>query len=148
MTITREKSVVVYNSGFQALGTVPIRRAITLIYLGRAVAIDTHPQETFGDYALPLSISILRYIYPEWVFLPRRKMVISRVGVLRRDNYKCGYCGRAANTIDHVLPRQAGGKTTWKNCVAACGPCNFRKRNRTPAQAGMTLWTVPTLPTY
>jgi 5-methylcytosine-specific restriction endonuclease McrA len=56
-----------------------------------------------------------------------------------RDNNSCGYCGKSANTVDHVIPRSKGGGTTWENTVAACFKCNSRKGNRTPSEAGMKL---------
>jgi hypothetical protein len=37
--------------------------------------------------------------------------------------------------------------TTWENIVTACWHCNQRKRNRTPAQAGMKLLRKPFKPT-
>lgn len=50
-----------------------------------------------------------------------------REEVLERDHYKCAYCGKRANTVDHVKPRSAGGDDTLSNLVAACGSCNQRK---------------------
>ena len=38
-----------------------------------------------------------------------------------------------------MIPRSRGGRTTWQNSVAACGPCNLRKGGRTPGQAHMPL---------
>ncbi|PAW27571.1 hypothetical protein BKC07_19150 [Peribacillus simplex] len=49
--------------------------------------------------------------------------------VLERDGYICKYCGGAGRTIDHVIPRSRGGKTTLSNCVCACKECNSNKRN-------------------
>ena len=55
----------------------------------------------------------------------------------------CQYCGESGLaqdlTFDHVIPRSRGGRTTWQNIVAACGPCNLKKGGRTPQQAGMPL---------
>jgi 5-methylcytosine-specific restriction endonuclease McrA len=53
-----------------------------------------------------------------------------------------------ASTIDHVLPRSRGGRNTWLNTVAACGGCNHRKGDRTPAEAGLVLRKRPTAPTW
>jgi hypothetical protein len=47
---------------------------------------------------------------------------------------------------DHVHPRHRGGKTNWDNIVTACYPCNDRKANRTPEQAGMKLLRKPFRP--
>jgi 5-methylcytosine-specific restriction endonuclease McrA len=72
----------------------------------------------------------------------------SRAGVFARDDCRCGYCGQTATTIDHVLPRSRGGRNTWLNTVAACGGCNQRKGDRTPAEAGMALRIQQTVPTW
>ncbi len=49
-------------------------------------------------------------------------------------------------TFDHVVPRSRGGRTTWENVVAACGPCNLRKGSKTLRQVGMKLRTPPREP--
>jgi 5-methylcytosine-specific restriction endonuclease McrA len=71
---------------------------------------------------------------------------------MARDRYTCQYCGvqpgRAKLTLDHVVPRSHGGETRWENVVTACGPCNRRKGNRTPAEAAMTLHCQPRRPRY
>ena len=56
-----------------------------------------------------------------------------------RDDYRCQYCGNHADSIDHVVPRSRGGRDVWDNLAAACRPCNSRKRDRTPDEAGMRL---------
>ena len=70
-------------------------------------------------------------------------MPYSRAALLRRDKFRCGYCGAPATTMDHVVPRCQGGSTTWLNAVAACAPCNSVKAGRTPQEAGMTLRSRP-----
>jgi 5-methylcytosine-specific restriction endonuclease McrA len=64
-----------------------------------------------------------------------------RLQVLERDAYRCRYCAGFAGhlCIDHVLPQSRGGEHTPDNLVTACKPCNSRKRNRTPEEAGMVL---------
>lgn len=58
----------------------------------------------------------------------------SRANVHLRDGGKCQYCGASVNgresTLDHVMPVSKGGKTTWENCVTACGPCNSHKSDK------------------
>ena len=46
----------------------------------------------------------------------------------------CHYCGGEGGTIDHVIPKSAGGRTILKNCVPACAPCNTFRGNA-PYQA-------------
>lgn len=54
-----------------------------------------------------------------------------RYEVLRRDGFKCRYCGRGAPevklTVDHVTPVALGGTDEATNLVAACLECNAGK---------------------
>ena len=68
-----------------------------------------------------------------------RRTALSRRAVFARDDYRCQYCGRTADSIDHVMPRSRGGEHIWENVAAACRPCNLAKRDRTPDEAGMRL---------
>ena len=69
-----------------------------------------------------------------------------------RDASLCMYCGTrhkdGALTRDHVLPISRGGLDRWSNVVTACRPCNTRKGNRTPEEAGMPLLAVPYVPNW
>ena len=40
---------------------------------------------------------------------------------------RCRYCGRAADTADHIIPVQKGGADDASNLVAACRTCNCSK---------------------
>lgn len=53
-----------------------------------------------------------------------------RLRCLERDAYTCAYCGREANTADHIIPKNAGGKDELGNLVAACLKCNGRKSDK------------------
>ena len=74
----------------------------------------------------------------------------SRRNVYLRDQNTCQYCGRKCRTeesnLDHVIPKSHKGGMNWTNIVVACIPCNDRKRNRTPEEAGMTLIRKPRVP--
>lgn len=54
--------------------------------------------------------------------------------VRRRDHFTCRYCGGRGLTVDHVVPRSKGGKSTPGNCVCACCRCNHRKDSMTCAE--------------
>ena len=73
---------------------------------------------------------------------------ITRRAVFARDQWTCQYCGeeRGTLTVDHVIPRSKGGPSTWDNIVAACAPCNRRKGDRLPLQAGMQPLSKPRVP--
>ena len=59
--------------------------------------------------------------------------------VIQRAQDRCEYCGipqisqEAAFHIDHVIPLNAGGKTTLENLALACVSCSLRKGPRTTA---------------
>jgi HNH endonuclease len=53
-----------------------------------------------------------------------------RVAILERDGYRYALCGRSATTVDHIVPRSKGGTDDDWNLRAACGPCNFGRRDR------------------
>jgi 5-methylcytosine-specific restriction endonuclease McrA len=65
--------------------------------------------------------------------------------ILRRDGYRCQYCGRESGqlTLDHIEPRYRGGGHSWQNLVAACPQCNRRKGGRSLTQAKMQLLRQP-----
>lgn len=81
---------------------------------------------------------------------PHKSPRFSRDALMRRDRCMCAYCGQLFRerdlTLDHVMPESRGGKTSWMNLVAACGPCNNRKDCRTPEEARMPLLYVPYVP--
>jgi hypothetical protein len=140
--------VLILNAGGQqVLGMVSLRHAIGMLYRQVARVHEAVPGAKFGPYPVPRSVELVRYLYTRWIYDTTGKLPYSREGVLRRDQHTCCYCGRAADTVDHVVPRSKGGKTCWTNCVAACWPCNNRKADNTPDLAGMQLRSKPRIPT-
>ncbi|WP_025158460.1 HNH endonuclease [Leifsonia aquatica] len=137
---------LVLNAGYEPLAVVSFKRAIVLVMNQKATVLATdrdHPVWTISNsYERPSVILLTRYVR-----LPHGRAVpVSRRGVLRRDLHRCGYCGKAATTIDHVLPRSRGGRDSWENLVACCLRCNNLKSDRTPAEMGWTLNITPRAP--
>jgi len=79
-----------------------------------------------------------------------QEMKFNRQNLLERDDYRCQYCGKNLPTkelnMDHVIPRDRGGGTSWENVVISCIRCNSRKSNRLPKEAGMRLLKEPKRP--
>lgn len=69
------------------------------------------------------------------------KWTAIRIPILERDRYMCAYCGRKADTVDHIIPKSKGGDESDENLVACCKRCNMEKNNRTPEEAGMSFWS-------
>jgi len=68
------------------------------------------------------------------------KWMAIRLKILELDEYMCAYCGRKSDTVDHVIPKTRGGDESDENLVACCKRCNQKKNNRTPEEAGMSVW--------
>jgi 5-methylcytosine-specific restriction endonuclease McrA len=115
------------------------KRAVILMLMGKADEVVSYEEVIHSpSFEMPLP-SIVRL--GRYVRVRDKKIVLTRKNVLKRDNHRCQYCGRTSVplTLDHVLPKQRGGRDTWENLVAACHPCNVKKGNQTPAEASMPL---------
>ncbi|MGX6604233.1 HNH endonuclease [Micromonosporaceae bacterium Da 78-11] len=137
-------AVLVLNADCGPLHRVSLRHAIRMLFRQVAVVHEAQPDRQIGVYPMPTVVRLVSYVVTRWRH--SRGPAWSRAGVLARDRHVCGYCGRSASTIDHVLPRSRGGGNEWTNTVAACGRCNNRKGDRTPAEARMPLTLIPYAP--
>jgi 5-methylcytosine-specific restriction endonuclease McrA len=138
--------VLVLNINYEPLHVCNIKRALSLIFAEKAEIIHNGRGQihtSSQSFDLP---SIIRLNY--MIKRPRPRVNLNKREILRRDDFTCQYCGRKNHTltIDHVVPRRLGGGFSWKNLVAACGPCNRRKGGRTPVQANMSLRSRPAEP--
>jgi 5-methylcytosine-specific restriction endonuclease McrA len=134
------QSVLVLNATYQPLSIVSAKRAIHLIISEKASPLDASDvifHSAKATFNVPYVILLTHYVK---VSDTRQRVPFSRRGVLARDNNTCVYCGKHAETIDHVVPRAAGGTSTYENCVAACKSCNSKKADKSIEQMG---WTMP-----
>jgi 5-methylcytosine-specific restriction endonuclease McrA len=138
--------VLVLNQSYEPLTICRARRAVVLIYQGKAEMLENGAGFIHSiRETLPLP-SVIRLA--SLVRRPYRLKKLTRHEVFHRDHYACQYCGKATRqlTLDHVIPRYRGGEHTWENVVSACVPCNRRKAGRTPQEAGMKLTAKPVYP--
>jgi len=140
------RHVLLLNQNYEPLTVCNAKKAIILVYLGKAEIIEKDSgwlHSVSARFPIPSVIRLVRYIRA-----PRKRILLNRKNLLIRDQYTCQYCGkkRLPLTIDHVIPKQYGGRDSWENLVVACLPCNNRKANRTPEQAGMRLISKPKRP--
>jgi len=136
---------LVLNATYEPLGVVPSRRAAVLV-LGHKADVLHDSGEALHSERLTLVIpSVIRL--RQFVKVPyRRRAPLNRRGVFARDDHCCQYCSAAAESIDHVIPRSKGGEHIWENVVAACRPCNVRKRDRLLHDTSMVLRSPPSAP--
>jgi 5-methylcytosine-specific restriction endonuclease McrA len=130
---------LVLNASYEPLSVVSSRRAVCLVIDDKAELVEAEAEALFHSATLAVPVpTVVRLRY--MVKTPRRTLAtVSRRAVFARDDYRCQYCGARADSIDHVVPRSRGGRHDWDNLAAACRPCNTRKRDRTPDEAGMRL---------
>jgi 5-methylcytosine-specific restriction endonuclease McrA len=139
--------VLLLNVTYEPLTTVGLKRAVCLVLCDKAEIVheDVTGQVMHSarfSLTTPSVIRLRRYVR-----LPHRNRVpLTRAALMRRDNYRCVYCGRHGETIDHVIPRSRGGQHTWENTVAACQMCNHRKADRLLSELGWTLPVAPAVP--
>lgn len=135
--------VLILNVNFEPLHVSNTKRALGLLLSGKAELILNgrgYIHTSNNRFEIP---SIIRL--SSMIKRPRPRINLSKREVLRRDDYMCQYCGKKSTqlTIDHIIPRHAGGTNDWLNVVAACPPCNRRKGGKTPDQANMPLRRPP-----
>jgi len=143
-----QASVYLLDVNYMYIGTVSWKRAVRLMNRSECVeVVHSTGIEIRRGFFLPLVLRLLKMVrkfYGKEVRFNRHRMLV-------RDGYACQYCGmkKVARelTVEHILPESKGGKTTWENCVSACRPCNNRKGNKTPREAGMFPRKQPTAPT-
>jgi 5-methylcytosine-specific restriction endonuclease McrA len=169
MNAMLNRPVLVLNRLWQAVSVCSARRALSLLYLGHAEVVDnaggayaTLDFMEWSDFSraadddecyhtinfkirVPQIIVLLLFDK-----MPRKEVKLTRNNIFERDAYTCQWCGRQLErkdlNIDHVIPRDRGGRTTWENVVTSCVPCNTRKGNRLAPEIGMQLLRKPRKP--
>ena len=169
--------VLTLNRGYVAFQVITARRAFCLLIKGFAEVINVEEGHyrsydfqdwqdvselklAFGERgadedwinAVNFSIEVPRVIrLLRYDRVPQHVVKFNRRNIFLRDHNRCQYCRRrfssAELSLDHVVPRSRGGRTTWDNIVSACLKCNVGKGGRTPREAGMELVTRPRKPT-
>ncbi|WAC08493.1 MAG: HNH endonuclease [Thermodesulfobacteriota bacterium] len=162
-----DANVLVLNRSFFPLHITSVRRAFCLLYLGIAQVVDeqfkTFDFESWSKLAvvereeaiglvdrmvrIPRVILLLTYNR-----MPIGHVRFTRLNIYTRDKSTCQYCGKkfpkSDLSLDHVVPRSSGGRSTWENIVCCCATCNRKKGGRTPHEAGMNLLNRPKKPNW
>jgi 5-methylcytosine-specific restriction endonuclease McrA len=144
-TAVPESAALVLNATYEPLCVVSGRRAVVLVLTSKAVSVaegDAVLHSARTDVAVPAVVRLLRYVRVPY----RVNVPLTRKAVFARDGGRCVYCGAAATSLDHVVPKSRGGAHTWDNVVSACGRCNHVKADRGIAELGWRLVRQPTVP--
>ncbi len=140
-----QEPVLVLNATFEPINVTAVRRAMVLLLKGVAQAEELNHSEVHSasrTLRVPSVIRLLAYRH-----IPQQTRALSRKNILLRDRNTCQFCGSpfpaSELTLDHVVPRSRGGRSSWENLVACCYQCNNRKGDRTPEEAGLELVRRP-----
>ena len=136
---------LVLNATYEPLGVVSGRRALILVLNQRATMIEASGEVlrwTGGEMVLPSVVRLNKFVKIPF----RHSVPLSRRALFARDGGRCVYCGAAATSIDHVIPRSRGGLHVWENVVSACHKCNHHKADKTLKEIGWKLRTQPREP--
>ena len=163
---------LVLNRLWQAVNVVGVERAFSLLALEHAQVIyaedgsfrvfDGAGWFAFSkDLETALGSRVIRTVSQQVVVptvlllrgydrMLMQEMKFNRQNLLERDDFRCQYCGKnfpvKELNMDHVVPRDRGGGTSWENVVISCIKCNSKKSNRSPKEAGMRLLKEPKRP--
>ena len=157
---------------WQPIHTCSVKRALRLVCLGHAQIVQTDGEARYQTHDLiswvehsanHLAEELIRTVrhafrIPKIIVLalydriPRKEVKFTRHNVFLRDKFTCQYCGdsfaeRELN-LDHVIPRDKGGQTTWENIVTSCIRCNTRKANKLVHEVNMRLRRKPATPRW
>lgn len=140
--------VLVLNNDYEPLNVCNMRRAIILVCMGKAEILHANSRDVATLHGPIHTPSVVRLRHH--VKRPIPELKLSRRGIFARDNYTCQYCGHQSKelTIDHVIPRRLGGKSTWDNLVCCCRKCNSKKSDKVLEKSGMVLASTPRKPRY
>jgi 5-methylcytosine-specific restriction endonuclease McrA len=127
-------NTLLLNQNYEPISVLPLsvidwRHAIKLYFLDRVTIL-----ESYDDWVIRsehLTINVPSVCVTKEYFNYKKNVKFSRSNLFLRDLYTCQYCDEVFEpkelTLDHVIPRMAGGKTNWENSVTACKDCNSSK---------------------
>ena len=145
----KDRPALVLNADYRPLSYYPLslwpwQDAVKAAWLDRVDIVAEYKEVVRSPSTVIRIPSVV--VLKDYVKLQKR-VAFTRFNLFLRDNFRCQYCGAKGDlTFDHVVPRAAGGITSWENVVAACSPCNLRKGAKSLKQAGLTLQLAPRAP--
>lgn len=140
------RKVLVLNFTYEPINVCSLRRALVLVLREKAEILEKGESLIRSERISLAQPVVVRLKY--YVKVPRgERRKISRRAILARDDFRCQYCGSTRHlTLDHVIPRSRGGRTTWDNLVTSCAPCNVEKGSSLPGEVGLSPKKRPRTP--
>ena len=147
--LLKNRPALVLNADYRPLSYFPLslwpwQEAVKAAWLDRVEIVaeyDDVVRSPSTVIRIPSVVVLKDYVKPQ------KRVAFTRFNLFLRDEFCCQYCGAKGElTFDHVIPRAAGGVTSWENVIAACSPCNLRKGSKSLRQIGYQLQRTPRAP--
>lgn len=142
--------VLALSSNYEPLGVISWFRAVTLIYTDKVTTLEEYDHLIKSPSMAMKAPAVVLFKNGHVGKRNRTAVRFSRKNVWLRDSGKCQYCDKSVPlttfTIDHVIPKSSGGKTSWNNVVTCCYSCNQKKGNKSVKDAGLKLINIPKRP--
>lgn len=130
--------VLILNADYSPMGISPLqtlswRDAIRLSYLDQIEIIEYY--NDWFVHSPSVTLQVPSVVVNKNYVKTSRSVKFNKYNLCVRDSWTCQYCKKQLDsktlTMDHVLPKCLGGKTTWTNIVMACHKCNTQKGHKT-----------------
>ena len=131
--------VILLNADYSFLNVVDWKKAFTLLAKNKVEIVKYSNKIIKGAAGAVLKIPAVMRLIKLIRTVYKARVPFSKKNVMIRDGFKCVYCGKTdvRFTIDHVVPKARGGKSTFENCVTSCKPCNNSKGSQLCQEARM-----------
>jgi 5-methylcytosine-specific restriction endonuclease McrA len=143
-----DRRVLILNADYSPIMVSTVQRAFILMYLNKTELVEKANgykiRSVNAQFPMPAVIKLNNYVN-----VPYKKVPMTRQNIFKRDEFECQYCGKQENlTLDHLIPKARGGRSTWDNLTTACSRCNAQKGDQTPRESGLKLNSKPIRPSY
>jgi 5-methylcytosine-specific restriction endonuclease McrA len=129
--------VLILNADFSPLTAAPLstlswKDAVKLVWLKDVKVLEYY--EDWYVHSPSLTMQVPSIVVSSIYVKTSRGVKFNKTNLAIRDEFTCQYCmqkfDKNSLTMEHVIPRSRGGKTSWDNIVCACSKCNTAKGNR------------------
>lgn len=130
-------SVLFLNADYSPLSIIPLstiswKEAVKLVWLDQADVLEYYSD--WYVHSPSTTIQVPSVLVSRTYVKPSRSVKFTKINLCIRDEHTCQYCmmkfDKKNLTMEHVIPRSAGGKTNWTNISMACVSCNTAKGNK------------------
>ena len=87
-----KKNVLVLNQNYEPVTLCNVKRAVILVYLGKAEIVeklDVELRSVNNTMEFPSVVRLIVYIHK-----PRNNIILNRKNIIKRDYHTCQYCGK------------------------------------------------------